>query len=75
MRRDLLYPLIKKYFEQLIDLVRVLRPHCCNFKVNDFKHYCAWHAPAHARLTCGVQRQLMNRCTKYGSIDLITLEC
>ena len=41
MRRDILYRLIEKYFEQLIDLVRVLRPHCGSFKANDFKHYCA----------------------------------
>ena len=41
MRRDFLNRLIEKYFEQLIDSVRVLRPHCRNFKANNFKHYCA----------------------------------
>ena len=41
MRRDFLNRLIKKHFKQLIDSVRALRPHCHNFKVNDFKHYCA----------------------------------
>ena len=76
MRRDFLYRLIEKYFKQLIDSVRVLQPHCRNVKANDFKHCCAArHAPAHARHTCGVPRHLMNRCTKYGAIDLFTLEC
>ena len=37
MRRDFLYRL----FEQLINSVRVLRPHCRNFEANDFKYYCA----------------------------------
>ena len=41
MRRDFLYRLIEKYFEQLIDSVLVIQPHCCNFKANDFEHYCA----------------------------------
>ena len=41
MRRDFLNQLIEKKFEQLIDSVRVLQPHCRNFKANDFKHYCA----------------------------------
>ena len=41
MGRDFLNRLIEKYFEQLIDSVRVLRPHCCNFKANNFTHYCA----------------------------------
>ena len=41
MHRDFLNRLIEKYFEQLIDSVRVLRPHCRNVKENDFKHYCA----------------------------------
>ena len=41
MRRDFLNRLIEKYFEQLIDSVRDLRPHCRNVKANDFKHYCA----------------------------------
>ena len=72
MRRDFLYRLIEKYFEQLIDSVWVLRPHWRNFKANDFKHYCA---AACARHTCGLPQQLMNRCTKYGAIDLFTLEC
>ena len=26
--------------------------------------------PAHARHTCGLPRQLMNQCTKYGAMDL-----
>ena len=39
MRRDFSYPLIKIYFEQLSDSVRVLRPHCRNFKANNFQHY------------------------------------
>ena len=62
MQRDIL----KKYFERLIDSVRVLRPHCHNFKANNFEHYCA---VAHARHT---MPQLMYRCTKYGTIDLFT---
>ena len=41
MRRDFFNQLIEKYFEQLIGSVRVLQPHCCNFKANDFEHYCA----------------------------------
>ena len=41
MRRYFWYRLIEKYFEQLIDSVRVLRPHCCNSKANDFQRYCA----------------------------------
>ena len=41
MRRDFLNRLIEKKFEQLSDWVRVLRPHCRNFKANDFTHYCA----------------------------------
>ena len=41
MRRDFLYQLIENYFEQLINSVRGLRPHCRNFKANDFKHYGA----------------------------------
>ena len=41
MGRDFWYRLIEKYFEQLIASVRVLRPHCCNSKANDFEHYCA----------------------------------
>ena len=40
MRRDFLNRLIEKYFEQLIDSVRVLRPHCRYSKANDFTHYC-----------------------------------
>ena len=75
-RRDFLNRLIEKYFKQLIDSVRVLRPHCRNVKANDFKHYSAAACTGtYARHTCGVQRHLMNRCTKYVAIDLFTLEC
>ena len=31
----------RKIFRKIIDLVRVLRPHCRNFKANDFNHCCA----------------------------------
>ena len=55
MRRDILNQLIEKYFEQLIDSVRVLRPYCRNVKTNDFKHYCA------AACTCTCQAHV--RCT------------
>ena len=58
-------------FEQLSDSVRVLRPHCRNFEANDLKNYCA---AACAGTHAEVPRQLMNRCTKYGAIDLFTLE-
>ena len=76
MRRDLLNRLIEKYLEQLIDSVRVLQPHCRNVKTKHFKHYCAAAcAGTIARHTCSVPRHLMNRCTKYGAIDLFTLEC
>ena len=40
MRRDLSNRLNENYIEQLIDSVRVLRPHCLNFKANDFEQYC-----------------------------------
>ena len=33
------------------------------------------HAPAHARHTWGIPWQFMNPSTKYGAIDLFTLEC
>ena len=33
------------------------------------------HALVHARHICGVPRHLMNRCTKYGAIDLFTVDC
>ena len=49
MGRDFLNQLIEKYFEQLIDSVRVKWPHCRYFKAKNFTH-----APAHARHTCGV---------------------
>ena len=54
MGRDFLYRLIEKYFEKLIDSVRVLRPHCRNFKANDFKHYCAlaWAGTCQANMRC-----------------------
>ena len=32
MQNDFSYRLIEKYFEQLVHLVRVLRPHCRYFK-------------------------------------------
>ena len=41
MGRDFKYRLIEKYFEQLIDSVCFLQPHCRNFEANNFKHYCA----------------------------------
>ena len=74
MRRDFWYQLIKKYFEQLIDSVWVLRPHALILRQTIFNIIVPRHAPAHARHTCGVLRLLMNPCTKYGAIDLFTLE-
>ena len=68
MQRDFLNQLIEKYFEQLIDTVRVLRPHWRNFKANNFKHYCAGTCQAHMQCTAA-------RCTKHGAIHLFTLEC
>ena len=45
-------------------------------KANDFKHYCAAACTGTSlRHTCGAPRHLMNRCTKYGALDLFTLEC
>ena len=67
MRKDFWYRLIEKYFEQLINLVRVLRPQ----KANDFEHYCAT-AYAGTCQTHMYRKHLMNRCTKYGAIDLLT---
>ena len=62
MRRDFLYRLIEKYFEQLIESVRVLRPHCRNFKANDSKHYCAAAcadiSQAHMRCTAAIDESL-----------------
>ena len=55
VRRDFLYRLIEKYFEQLIDSVWVLWPHCRNFKANDFKHHCA--------TACASTCQAHMRCT------------
>ena len=58
MRRDFLHRLIEKYLEHLIDSVQVLRPHCRNFKANDFRHYCAAACPgtcqAHMRCTAAI---------------------
>ena len=75
MRRDFLYRLNEKYFEQLIDWVRVLRPHCRNFKANDFKHYCAaacaGTCQAHMRCTAAIDEWVH----QYGAIDLCTHEC
>ena len=62
MRRGFLYRLIEKYFEQLIDSIRVLRPHCCNFKTNDFRHYCAaacaGTCQAHMRCTMAIDESV-----------------
>ena len=58
MRRDFGYRLIEKYFDQLIDSVRVLRPHCRNSKANDFQCYCAaacaGTCQAHMRCTAAI---------------------
>ena len=62
MLRDYLFPLNEKYFEQLIDSVRVLRPHCHNFKANDFKHYCDAACPgtcqAHMQCTAAMDESV-----------------
>ena len=54
MRRDFLNRLIEKYFEQLIDSVQVLQPHCRIFKSNNSKHYCAaaWAGTCQAHMRC-----------------------
>ena len=45
---------------------------CRSFKTNNFKRNCVRrHMPRH---TCGVPRQLINRCTKHGAIYMFTLE-
>ena len=58
MRRDFLNRLIEKYFEQLIDSVRVLLPHWRNFKANDFKHYCAAACQAHMQCTAALDESV-----------------
>ena len=60
MRRDFLNQLIEKYFEQLIDSGRVLRPHCRNFKANDFTH-CQAHMRCTAALDESVHQIWRNR--------------
>ena len=55
MGRDFLNQLIEKYFEQLIDSVRVKRPHCRYFKAKNFTHYCA--------AACAGTCQTHMRCT------------
>ena len=75
MRRDFLNRLIEKYFEQLIDSVRVLRPYCRNFKANDFKHYCAaacaGTCQAHMQCTVTIDESLH----QIGRNKLFTLKC
>ena len=64
MRRDFLDRLIEKYFEQLIDSVRVYDHIAVILRQTILINIVPRHAPAHARHTCNVLRQLMNRCTK-----------
>ena len=75
MRRDLLNRLIEKYFEQLIDSVRVLRPHCRNVKANNFKHNCAAACTGTCQAHVSCTAALDESVHQYGAIDLFTLEC
>ena len=74
MRRDFWYRLIEKYFEQSIDPFEFYGHTAVILRQTIFNIIVPRYAPSHARHTCGVPRHLMNRCTKYGTIDLFTLE-
>ena len=49
MRKDFWYRLIKKYFEQLIDSVRVLRPHVVVLRRTILNIIVPQHTPPHAK--------------------------
>ena len=49
MRRDFWYRLIEKYFQQLIDSVRVLRPHAVVLRRTILNIIVPQNAPAHAK--------------------------
>ena len=55
-----------KYFEQLINSVRVLRPYWQIFKANEFKHYCAaacaGTCQAHMRCTAAIDELVHQIC-------------
>ena len=55
MRRDFLYQLIEKYFEQLIDSLP-------NFKANGLRHFCAAACPgtcqAHMQCTAAIDESV-----------------